>query len=239
MLLDEIPEGDACPPGFARSILTGATSWHRRCKRPCSCDHKLPEDICDGALLSCLRRLLRHLHRDQTVPQMHGELDCVPPRFGWSQGHPVHLRTVDYHKANSLYQRFNKRLALLITKRVGTMTCAYVFSLIALVSLPAILTTALHLHAFPAWMVSAGLILLVSWVTQTYIQLVLLSVIMVGQDVASQASDARAAKTFEDTEVIVDRLDVHTQGGIADIEKHLTSLDEAIARLSGAHSQGN
>lgn len=170
---------------------------------------------------------------------MHGELDHVPPRFGWSQGHPVHLRTIDYHQANSIYQRFNKKLALLITKRVGTMTCAYFFSLLAFVSLPAILTTAFHLHAFPAWMVSAGLVLLVSWIAQTYIQLVLLSVIMVGQDVASQASDARAAKTFEDTEIIVDRLDVHTQGGIADIEKHLTSLDAAIARLSHAHPEGN
>jgi hypothetical protein len=170
---------------------------------------------------------------------MHGELDCVPPRFGTSHGHPVHLRTFDYHQANSAYQRFNKRLALLITKRVGTMTCAYTFSLIALVSLPAILTTSLHLHAFPAWMVSAGLILLVSWVTQTYIQLVLLSVIMVGQDVASQAADARSAKTFDDTEIIVDRLDLRTQGGLGEIEKHLAAQDELIARLSNAHPQGN
>lgn len=161
----------------------------------------------------------------------------MAPHFGFSSlGHPVHLRTIDYHQANSIYQRFNKRLALLITKKVGTMTCAYVFSLMALASLPAILTSAFHWYTFPSWMVSAGLILLVSWITQTYIQLVLLSVIMVGQDVASQASDARAAKTFDDTELIVDRLDVHTQGGIADIEAHLTALE---ARLPGANPQAN
>ena len=43
------------------------------------------------------------------------------------------------------------------------------------------------------------LIALVSWIAQTYIQLVLLSVIIVGQNIQSAASDARAAKTFEDT----------------------------------------
>jgi len=132
----------------------------------------------------------------------------VAPHFGFTElGHPLHLRTLDYQQANSAYQRFNKKLAAAVTKKVGTMTCAYFFSLLALVSLPAILTQGFHLHVFPAWLISVGLIGLVSWVAQTYIQLVLLSVIMVGQDVAAQASDARSAKTFEDTEKILAMLE--------------------------------
>lgn len=48
----------------------------------------------------------------------------------------------------------------------------------------------------------------------TFLQLVLLSIIMVGQTVQSAASDARAAKEFNDTETILDRLDTNTAGGI-------------------------
>jgi hypothetical protein len=77
-------------------------------------------------------------------------------------------------------------------------------------------------------LVKASLIALVSWIAQTYIQLVLLSVIIVGQNIQSTASDARAAKTFEDTEVVVDRLDEHTKGGIKTI---LDRLDQIEARL--------
>jgi hypothetical protein len=68
----------------------------------------------------------------------------------------------------------------------------------------------------------------VSWIAQTYIQLVLLSVIIVGQNIQSTASDARATKTFEDTEIVVDRLDEHTAGGIKTI---LDRLDQIEARL--------
>ena len=37
---------------------------------------------------------------------------------------------------------FNAKLALIITRSVGTMACAYLFSVIALISLPAILIQA-------------------------------------------------------------------------------------------------
>jgi hypothetical protein len=99
---------------------------------------------------------------------------------------------------------FNAKLALVITRSVGTMACAYVFAAIALVSLPAAIN-------------SGQVIIIVAWIAQTFLQLVLLSIIMVGQSVQSAASDARAAKEFADTETILDRLDVHTAGGIKDV----------------------
>ena len=84
------------------------------------------------------------------------------------------------------------------------MACAYVFAVIALISLPAAIT-------------SGQVIIIVAWVAQTFLQLVLLSIIMVGQTVQSVASDARAAKEFADTETILDRLDVNTAGGLKDV----------------------
>lgn len=67
-LIEEIPgDRSTCPPGFIHNMLTRAKSWHQRCRRPCSCDHKLPEDICDGALLLPVRSHPRDLHRHQAV----------------------------------------------------------------------------------------------------------------------------------------------------------------------------
>jgi hypothetical protein len=107
-------------------------------------------------------------------------------------------------KALAEVEGFNAKVALVITRSVGTMACAYVFAVIALISLPAAIT-------------SGQVIVIVAWVAQTFLQLVLLSIIMVGQSVQSAASDARAAKEFVDTETILDRLDVKTAGGIRDV----------------------
>ncbi len=128
---------------------------------------------------------------------------------------------------------FNAKLALIITRSVGTMACAYAFSLLALLSLPAILIQAgvLARSDVPNFFTKPGLILIVSWIAQTFIQLVLLSIIMVGQSVQSLASDARAEKEFADTETILDRLDTHTAGGLREV------LD-AIHALPGATPRG-
>lgn len=84
---------------------------------------------------------------------------------------------------------FNGRFAILITNAVGTMWCAYAFAALALISLPA----AIH----------AGTAALISWIAQTFLQLVLLSVIMVGQKVAAAASDKQALQTYRDAEALL------------------------------------
>ncbi len=84
---------------------------------------------------------------------------------------------------------FNGRLALIITGAVGTMWCAYIFTIIALISLPAA--------------IQGGTATLISWIAQTFLQLVLLSVIMVGQKVAAQASDKQALQTYKDAEALL------------------------------------
>jgi tetratricopeptide (TPR) repeat protein len=75
--------------------------------------------------------------------------------------------------------RFNSRLAVLITKSVGSMWCAYLFTLIAIVSLPAAIS-------------SQNSVIIIGWIAQTFLQLVLLPIIIVGQNVLAAASDARA-----------------------------------------------
>jgi len=93
--------------------------------------------------------------------------------------------------------RINTWLAVRITKTVGSMWIAYLFACIALISLPAALR-------------SGDVIVIVSWVAQTFLQLILLPIIIVGQNVIQAANDARAEADHE-TLTAVHRLtvDVH------------------------------
>ena len=95
---------------------------------------------------------------------------------------------------------FNAKVAVFITHAVGTMACAYLFTLLAFIGLPAALRPG-----------GQGI---VAWIAQTFLQLVLLSIIMVGQSVQAHASDARAEKEFSDVEAILRRLDT-----IANLQK--------------------
>lgn len=83
----------------------------------------------------------------------------------------------------------NGKIAVIITNAVGTMWCAYVFAVIALISLPS--------------SIAGGVSTLIAWIAQTFLQLVLLSVIMVGQKVAAAASDKQALQTFKDAEALL------------------------------------
>src|SRR5271155_3713764 len=128
----------------------------------------------------------------------------------------VRLSPSEIKMATRQVEGFNAKVAVLITKGVGSMACAYLFCLIALTSLPAILIEAgvLTSSDVPKFLTKPGLILIVAWIAQTFIQLVLLSIIMVGQDVQSIASDARAEQTFKDTQAILEAMNTETAGGL-------------------------
>lgn len=104
---------------------------------------------------------------------------------------PVKVTDQYMADAGQWVTRFNARLALRVTRLVGSMWCAYVFGLFDLLSLPA---------------AAAQVSTLVAWVAQTFLQLVLLSIIMVGQNVQALASDKRAEQTFNDVEAILHEL---------------------------------
>jgi hypothetical protein len=78
--------------------------------------------------------------------------------------------------------RLNTWLAVTITKSVGTMWAAYLFTLIALVSLPQAFRAFLHGDTVTG----------ITWLSQSFLQLVLLPIIIVGQNVISASQDARA-----------------------------------------------
>jgi hypothetical protein len=80
--------------------------------------------------------------------------------------------------------RFNAAVAVRITKIVGTMYCAYVFTLVALVALPAAIQ-------------QGSVTVLVNWLSSNFLQLVLLPIIIVGQNVISAAQDSRAEADHE------------------------------------------
>ncbi len=139
----------------------------------------------------------------------------------------VRLNPAEIRHAMSEVEGFNAKLAVIITHAVGSMAMAYIFCLIALTSLPAVLIEAgvLTPSDVPKFLTKPGLILIVAWVAQTFIQLVLLSIIMVGQDVQSIASDARSENTFKDAQAILDALNTETEGG-------LKTILEAVERLA-------
>ena len=155
------------------------------------------------------------------------------PVHGFTRlGQAVHKRTIDHLPTESRYQRLNKAVAIALTKYIGTMTCFWVFCLLALFSLPAVLSGFSVFHSvFPAVLIKASIIALVSWVAQTFIQLVLLPALMVGQNLQNEAADARSAKTFEDVEDVrndikkaLALLDIHTEGGLKTILDAVESL---------------
>jgi hypothetical protein len=103
----------------------------------------------------------------------------------------------------------NGRIALVLTTAVGTMWCAYIFAILALVVVPQA--------------VRGGLLTFVQWVSQTFIQLVMLSVIMVGQSVLGRAADKRAEMTYKDADA--------TFHEAQQIQAHLKVQDDAIDRV--------
>ena len=89
-------------------------------------------------------------------------------------------------------RELNKKVALFITEKVGTMSCAYLFALIALISLPEALLSEDPLE-------------IVSWIAETFLQLVLLSIIIVGQNIQSEIAEEQA-QTDRETLVAIKRL---------------------------------
>lgn len=100
----------------------------------------------------------------------------------------------------------NGRIGLFVTTIVGTMWAAYLFALLAFVSLPAAIR-------------SGDSLVIVSWIAQTFLQLVLLPVIIVGQNLQSRAADRRAQETYKDAEAVLHEC--------MQIQAHLTAQDQA------------
>jgi uncharacterized membrane protein len=107
---------------------------------------------------------------------------------------------------------FNTQLAVWLTEHVGTMWTAYAFAVLAIIGLFAILG-----------LLSPIVVLLISWVSQTFLQLVLLPVIMVGQNVLGRKSELQADEAYATT--------MKTYADIEAVMRHLDEQDEKILTL--------
>jgi hypothetical protein len=117
------------------------------------------------------------------------------------EGAPTTRKTLLKMEAESPAKKFNSRLGLGITKSVGTMWAAYIFVLIA----------------------SHDAVVIVAWIAQTFLQLVLLPIIIVGQNIQAVSADARSNATYKDAGAIL--------AEAKQIQKHLAAQDAATSDL--------
>jgi hypothetical protein len=148
----------------------------------------------------------------QSIPKVDELFHHIPhPRIAQRQ----HEKPV---KINDERVGINGKVALIITAVVGTMWCAYIFTLLALISLPAAIS-------------SGQAIIIVAWIAQTFIQLVLLPIIIVGQNIQGKASDKRSEQTYKDAEAILSEC--------LQLQQHLqaqdTVLDDVVAHVKQHH----
>jgi hypothetical protein len=127
------------------------------------------------------------------------------------------IKTSEQLPSGNAASRFNSWFAVKVTNGVGTMWCAYAFAALAIVSLP----SAIRSH---------NAVTLVSWISQTFLQLVLLSVIIVGQNVLAAAADKRSEATYSDADAILHeavKLQEHLQVQDGILERILQSAERA------------
>lgn len=122
----------------------------------------------------------------------------------------------------------NERIGLAITSRVGTMWAAYAFAALTLVSLPAAI-------------MSGNAIIIVAWIAQTFLQLVLLPIIIVGQNIQAKASDDRAIATYEDAGAILEEakeIQVHLSAQDAELSALVKKMSALEAKVAGGVGVG-
>ena len=105
--------------------------------------------------------------------------------------------------------RFNARFGLRITLVIGTMWAAYIFTILALFALPSAITQ--------------GTYFVVVWLSSSFLQLVLLPIIIVGQNIQAAAADKRSEETYKDAEAVLKESE--------EIQKHLLAQDQAISEI--------
>src|SRR6266849_8980255 len=121
--------------------------------------------------------------------------------------HPHIPQKVTIAKAEQALTGFNMKIAVAITKGLGTMICAYIFAILAIIGFPGF---------------NATLTQYVQWVSQTFIQLVALSVLAVGQQVLSKQGELMAEEQYNTT--------MSTYHDIEQIMQHLSAQDAELLR---------
>jgi uncharacterized membrane protein len=150
--------------------------------------------------------------KTETVPQSQTHLHHYTSKLFHHEPRQHQPRNVNQlHKDEQAEAGINTRIAVGLTKNVGTMWTAYSFAVLAVIGLLAIIG-----------LLSPIVALLVAWTSQTLIQLVLLPIIMVGQNVLGRKAELQAEEQFRTT--------VSTYHDIEQIMQHLSSQDAELLR---------
>lgn len=139
------------------------------------------------------------IYRYVRHPRAHELKESAPPKT-------TQLRGLDH---DSFWVRLNARLGLKVTLAVGSMWAAYLFAFLALFALPDAL--------------KQGTYFVVVWLSSSFLQLVLLPIIIVGQNIQAKAADTRADETYKDAEAVLKEASM--------IQEHLTKQDELITHI--------
>lgn len=123
--------------------------------------------------------------------------------------HPHIPQKVTIAKAEQALTGFNMKIAVAITKGLGTMICAYIFAILAIIGFPGFGATPTQY---------------VQWVSQTFIQLVALSVLAVGQQVLSKHGELMAEEQYKTT--------ISTYHDIEQVMNHLSAQDTELVHLT-------
>src|SRR6266566_428005 len=115
------------------------------------------------------------------------------------------------HKAEQEASGVNMRIAVGLTKSVGTMWTAYSFAVLAITGLLAIL----------GWLPPV-VALLVAWLSQTFLQLVFLPILSVGQNVLGRHAELMAEEQFNTT--------INSYHAIEEIMQHLSAQDAELLK---------
>lgn len=140
------------------------------------------------------------------------------------QGPPTTKQAAKKIHGESRFARINAKVGLKITKAVGTMYAAYIFAAFALLSLPQAI-------------MSKNMVILVAWLSSNFLQLVLLPIIIVGQNVLAKSADMRSEATFKDAEAVLHE-SINIQKHLAEQDAHLERQDQIIQKII-KHLEGN
>lgn len=136
-------------------------------------------------------------------------------RFEYSQHPHIEARKSQDPSQAELFdakpRTVNDRIGFGITEILGTMWAAYIFVALTLVSLPAVV-------------ISGDPVLIVAWIAQTFLQLVLLPIIIVGQNIQATAAEKRATLTYQDAAAVLEEA--------IKIQEHLSHQDQFLEHLS-------
>ena len=131
---------------------------------------------------------------------------------------PSAVSVADVHEHLKSHDGFNTRIAVLLTKSVGSMWTAYIFTLLAFVGLFGLL----------GWL-NPFTFLLTTWISQQFLQLVFLPILSVGQSVLGKHQELVTEETAKNTRALLHQ--------IMQVAKHLGAQDEQLLSIGAKSSE--